>query len=235
MKTKILLLIFIFLSVGSSGLLAKDKDSDEKAKKTTLFESMNLEKQTIQNFKSYKFSLIWIDEKPLIQLTQENEDFTTHKVDLRNIVTVDPQQSILAQTKAMLALGDFKNFKADKVVQTESCKYNDEDDKDNLLLFNAYDSKNQLRMSQWRTIQNGFPAEEIIFGDTGKPLGLTYYFQPVFNAKNLSLDYSGKRYHFPLKYALDNFGPVDLDDAKDVIKFCKKLLEKALSNINSGK
>jgi hypothetical protein len=31
-----------------------------------------------------------------------------------------------------------------------------------------------------------------------------------------------------LTYALKHFGPVDPDDPKDVVKFCKRLLEKIL-------
>ena len=224
---KVILLSALILSVCYLGdLYAKDKD--EVMRKSTLLDFINLEKQAVQNFKGYKFSLIWLDDKPLILETQENEDFTTHKVDLRDILTAYPRKSIFAQTKATIALGAFKNFKADKVIQSESCKYHDDDDADSLLRFDSYDSQNKLRMSQWRTIQNGFPVEEIIFGDNGKPLGLTYYFKMVFNSKNFSLDYSGKRYHFTLKYAEEKFGPVDFDDPKDVVKFCEKLLDKAL-------
>jgi hypothetical protein len=168
------MLLFLVLLLTFSGFcILKAGAENQIINKTTLSGMIKKENETVKSINSYKFTIIWVDRKPLIQIDQVVINFVDKKNDIRNILLVNPQQSLAEENKTISALDEFKNFKAVKVNQLDGGNLNDENDS-TLLKYEIFDMDNRIRMEQWRYLNNGFPVEQIIFGKDKSILSLIY-------------------------------------------------------------
>jgi hypothetical protein len=195
----------------------------ESSKEPTFSDLAKLEEKQIGQYQGYKFDIIWIDHSPLIDITfiqvKDNK-----VVNLRDIAIIDPKKSKFDQIKTTMQLTGMESFKPANV--TESGIIRDDRFEEGLIKFDFYDSKRNIRMTEWRTVTNGFALKKVLYDEDGKLLSATVYFQLKINRPFADVNHPINFFRLSLDDAGHKYGECNSENLDEIIDFCIKVVSQ---------